>query len=90
MALATTSRHGRGEDASNFRPRQLITQSPVGHASIDEPDLVTLRVFARRTSLSLRQVQKLTKAGVIRSVTIMRSRRIPRSELERIVREGVR
>ncbi|GMV25140.1 MAG: hypothetical protein AMXMBFR58_11710 [Phycisphaerae bacterium] len=63
---------------------------PARAAIAELPDLLTLRSFAHRTSISLRQVQKLVKAEVIRSVSIMRSRRIPRSELERIVREGVR
>lgn len=51
--------------------------------------LVTVNHFADASSLSRRLVQKYVAAGTIKSVKIGRARRIPASELDRIVREGV-
>ncbi len=51
--------------------------------------LVTVGYFADASSLCRRLVQKLVAAGSIKSVKIGRARRIPVTELDRIVREGV-
>lgn len=44
--------------------------------------------FARQLGLSRAMIYKLLAAGSVRSVTIGRSRRIPASEVERVLNEG--
>lgn len=76
--------------------RTLNQEKPVGskdpqvpRGDVDDVVAITTKRFAVRASLSDRLVQKLVAAGVIRSFKVGRARRIPVSELHRIVREGV-
>lgn len=54
------------------------------------PQLVTIRQAAHLLSLSPRTLQEWTAAERIASVRLGRAVRIPRAEIDRLVREGLK
>lgn len=76
----------------NRQLEELRARLPSASGARPLPELLSIRQVARALGLSpWRTVAPLVRAGAIRSVTIGDSsrRRIPRSEVERIAREGV-
>jgi len=86
MLKSLSESSGRQAELQNSNLQ--VTQSP-----LDQPDVLTLAVSPREAGrllgLSRAYIWQLIKAGQIQSVSFGRMRRIPRSEINRLLIEGV-
>jgi excisionase family DNA binding protein len=72
-------------DAPPKPKKRRVVLVPIGGTSA----LMTTLEFAAEIRLSDRFVRQACAAGTIKSITLGRSRRIPRAELARVLAEGI-
>lgn len=64
-----------------------LVEAPIGAREL--PRLLTVPEVAAELRVSERHARALVARGAIASITVGRSRRVRRDELERVLREGV-